>query len=159
MPAVMSLTKHIKERTYSVHIWKCFCLPYSMMPEITSAVVHEMPKLLSVKILPRAPSVKIQKQMNVMTLRSESLDILRAWQPYELASINRASMMPGQGLNTEALPDGCVCVCGGGGGYLFLCLRFPLFPKIKILIFYVPCSPKLPLFPSVLDFCSLVPLK
>ena len=32
--------------------------------------------------------------------------------------------------------------------------HFPLFPRIKMLIFYVPCSPKLPLFPLVLDFCS-----
>ena len=43
----------------------------------------------------------------------------------------------------------------GMGGYLFLCSpeknrHFSLFPKIKILIFCVPCSPKLPLFP-----CSL----
>ena len=31
-------------------------------------------------------------------------------------------------------------------------LHFPLFPKIKILIFYVACSPKLPLFPCFLQF-------
>ena len=31
---------------------------------------------------------------------------------------------------------------------------FPLFPKNKILIFYVPCSPKLPVFPLFLGLCS-----
>ena len=50
-------------------------------------------------------------------------------------------------LNYKTLywgPPGNVCVCvgGGGGG-----VHFPLFPKIKILIICVPCSPKLPLFP------------
>ena len=63
----------------------------------------------------------------------------------------------------------CVCVCvgggggGGGGRVLFPCSpeifqHFPLFPKIKVLIFYVPCYKKkkkkkkkntfVPLFPS-----------
>ena len=37
----------------------------------------------------------------------------------------------------------------------------PLFPQIKNLVFYVLCSPNLPLFPfpSFLYMCSLVPLK
>ena len=43
------------------------------------------------------------------------------------------------------------------GVYLFPCSpeifqHFPFFPKIKILIFYVPCSPKLPLLPCFLHF-------
>ena len=48
-------------------------------------------------------------------------------------------------LMTEALPGGSG---GGGGGNLSPCSPekknqyFPMFPKIKILILYVPCSPK-----------------
>ena len=46
------------------------------------------------------------------------------------------------------------------GGYPFPCSpeinRFvPLFPKIKIFISYVPCSPKLPLFPCSPHFKPL----
>ena len=54
---------------------------------------------------------------------------------------------------SEALP----------GGYLFPCSPekkisiFPLFPKIKILIFYVPCFPKLPCSPVTFSF-RLFPL-
>ena len=48
-------------------------------------------------------------------------------------------------------------------GYLFPCSpeifqHFPLFPKIKILNFYVPCSQKLPLFPCYLHFLTCGPL-
>ena len=35
---------------------------------------------------------------------------------------------------------------------------FPIFPKNKILIFYVPCSPKLALFPCSPHFWTFVPL-
>ena len=74
--------------------------------------------------------------------------------------------------HTENAQNSCMCVTmhiawwwslgGGGGGYQFPCSPeinglCPLFPKTKILIFYVPCSPKLPLFPcspSFLDLCS-----
>ena len=73
--------------------------------------------------------------------------------------------------NTQRMHRTAVCVwpCTshgdealGGGGYQFPCSPeinglCPLFPKTKILIFYVPCSPKLPLFPcspSFLDLCS-----
>ena len=47
---------------------------------------------------------------------------------------------------------------GAGRGYLFPCSPekkigiFPSSPKIKILILYVPCSPKLPLSPCSLQF-------
>ena len=34
-----------------------------------------------------------------------------------------------------------------------------LFTKNKIVIFYVPCSPKLPVFPLFLGLCSPVPQK
>ena len=37
--------------------------------------------------------------------------------------------------------------------------KMALFPKNKILIFYVPCSPKLPVFPLFLGICSSVPQK
>ena len=37
--------------------------------------------------------------------------------------------------------------------------KMALFPKNKILILYVPCSPKLPVFPLFLSLCSPVPLK
>ena len=48
-------------------------------------------------------------------------------------------------------------------GYLFPCCpeknrHFPLFPQIKILIFYVPCSPKLHLFTWSRQFYTFVPL-
>ena len=48
----------------------------------------------------------------------------------------------------------------GGGGYLFPSFpeinRFvPLSPKIKISIFYVPCSQKLPLFPCTPEIHAL----
>ena len=49
---------------------------------------------------------------------------------------------------------------GGGGRGAFLPLinrHFPLFSKINILIFYVPCSPKLPFFPCSLHFRPLFP--
>ena len=62
----------------------------------------------------------------------------------------------------------CVCVCVGGGGGL----PVPLFPWKKSVFSLVPQNqnfdfryslfPKIafvPPFPSVLDFCSLVPLK
>ena len=54
----------------------------------------------------------------------------------------------------EALP-------GVGGGYMFPCSleKMALFPQNKILILYVPCSPKLPVFPLFLSLCSPVPLK
>ena len=35
--------------------------------------------------------------------------------------------------------------------------QFPLFPKIKILILYVPCFQKFPLFPCSLQFRFLFP--
>ena len=45
---------------------------------------------------------------------------------------------------------------GEGGGWwypeIFFNFNFPLFPRIKILIFYVLCSPKSPLFSSSLHF-------
>ena len=61
-------------------------------------------------------------------------------------------------------PSQGVCVWGGGvGGYLFFFFfcspeinRFvPLFLKIKILISYVPCSPKIAFVPFI--FRSLFP--
>ena len=49
------------------------------------------------------------------------------------------------------------------GVYLFLCSpetnrHFSLFPKTKILIFCVPYSPKLPLFPCSHHFLTCIPL-
>ena len=46
-----------------------------------------------------------------------------------------------------------------GTCYLVPLENMALFPQNKILIFYVPCSPKLPVFPLFLSLCSLVPLK
>ena len=58
----------------------------------------------------------------------------------------------------KVLPGG-----GGEGGYLFPWSPrknglVPLFPKNKILIFYVPCSPKLSVFPCSPYFWAFVPL-
>ena len=75
--------------------------------------------------------------------------------------------------NTQRMHRTAVCVwpCTShgdealpGGGYQFPCSPeinglCPLFPKTKILIFYVPCSPKLPLFPCSPHFWTFVPLK
>ena len=74
--------------------------------------------------------------------------------------------------HTENAQNSCMCVTMhiawwwslGGGGYQFPCSPeinglCPLFPKTKILIFYVPCSPKLPLFPCSPHFWTFVPLK
>ena len=52
---------------------------------------------------------------------------------------------------------------GGGGGGGGTCSLVPLekmalFPKNKILIFYVPCSPKWPVFPCSPYFYAFVPL-
>ena len=69
-----------------------------------------------------------------------------------------------EGLIDEALPCVGGCGAGGGGGYLFHCFPkyFWIFPKLKILILSVPCSPKLvitfvSLFPSFLDHVFFCP--
>ena len=70
-----------------------------------------------------------------------------------------------EGLIDEALP--CVGGCGAGGGGTCSIVSqnifgFSLFPKLKILILSVPCSPKLvitfvSLFPSFLDHVFFCP--
>ena len=63
---------------------------------------------------------------------------------------------------TEALPavwevEGGRGARGGGSCCLVPLEKMALFPKNKILIFYVPCSPKLPVLPCSSYFKAFVP--
>ena len=75
--------------------------------------------------------------------------MLRKWQILEYHGY--AALF---GTDMEALPRG-----GGGVGTCSpeIFQHFPSFPKIKIFIFYVPCSPKLHLFPCSLHFRLVFP--
>ena len=60
---------------------------------------------------------------------------------FRMVRPNYVKMIVQIGKYSKALPWGCLFQCSPE-----IFLNFPLFPKVKMLIFYAPCSQKLPLF-------------